>query len=436
MLLKFENHINKNFPFLQKSKFFLAVSGGIDSMVMVDLFQKLDYSFTMLHCNFQLRSNESDDDMKFIQDYGDTNSIPYSVVHFETEEYAKKMKVSIQVAARELRYAWFFEQLIEKQFDYVLTAHQADDNLETFIINLSRGTGLDGLVGIPEINKEILRPLLPISRQEIAAYANENNIQWREDSSNATDKYLRNKIRHDIVPILKELNQNFLISFQNTLGNLQQAQSLVDDASRMVYRKVVEDLHLQKKINLTELTQLPNYRAYLYQWLQPFGFTAWEDIYDLVEATSGKQIFSTDYVLLKDRTHLIVFPKNKEVQATSYWIEKGDNEVKIPLNISFCKVTDTLHQSSNTIFVDEDKLTYPLEIRKWQEGDFFYPFGMNGKKKVSKFFKDEKLSLIDKSNVWILCSDNQIVWIINKRQDNRFIVNNNTKKSIQIQVNN
>ena len=435
MLLKFQNHISIHFPFLLKSKFFLAVSGGIDSMVMVDLFQKLKYPFVMLHCNFRLRAKESDDDMKFIQEYGDTFSIPYTVVHFETKEYAKEKKVSIQVAARQLRYDWFAQQLIEKEFDYVLTAHHADDNLETFIINLSRGTGLDGLVGIPEINKEILRPLLPFSRQEIEQYAKENNIQWREDSSNASDNYLRNKIRHDVVPILKELNPSFLNSFQNTLGNLQQAQSLVDDASRMVYRKVVEDLHLQKKINLAELMQLPNYRAYLYQWLQPFGFTAWEDIYDLVTATSGKQIVATDYVLLKDRTDLIVFPKNKEAQTTSYWIEKAEKEVKIPLNINFCKVTDISHQLSTTIFVDEDKLNYPLEIRKWKQGDFFYPFGMNGSsKKVSKLFKDEKLSLIDKENIWILCSDNQIVWIIGIRQDERYRINDLTKNILQIKV--
>ena len=218
-------------------------------------------------------------------------------------------------------------------------------------------------------------------------------------------------------------------------GNLQQAQSLVDDASRMVYRKVVEDLHLQKKINLAELMQLPNYRAYLYQWLQPFGFTAWEDIYDLVTATSGKQIVATDYVLLKDRTDLIVFPKNKEAQTTSYWIEKAEKEVKIPLNINFCKVTDISHQLSTTIFVDEDKLNYPLEIRKWKQGDFFYPFGMNGSsKKVSKLFKDEKLSLIDKENIWILCSDNQIVWIIGIRQDERYRINDLTKNILQIKV--
>ena len=434
MLLKFQNHLSASFPFLQGKKLLLAVSGGIDSMVLVHLFQQLDYDFAIAHCNFQLRGEESDGDETFVKTICEQFKIPFHSIKFDTKQLAEAHKSSIQVTARNLRYDWFSKLLEENKIDFLLTAHQLDDSLETFLINLSRGTGLDGLTGIPMQNENIVRPLLPFSRDEIAAYAKENKIQWREDSSNASDKYLRNKIRQDIVPILKELNPSFLNSFQNTLDNLQQSQSLVDDASRIVYRKVVEDIHLQKKINLTELMQLPNYRAYLYQWLQPFGFTAWDDIYDLVNATSGKQIFSTDYVLLKDRTDLIVFPKNESIEKESYWIVKGVKEVKIPLNISFCKATDTSHQTRNTIFVDENKLTYPLEIRKWQEGDFFYPIGMEGKKKVSKFFKDEKLSLIDKSNVWLLCSDNQIVWIINKRQDNRFKVDNNTTNTLQIQA--
>ena len=433
MLLKFQNHLSKTFPFLKGKKLLLAVSGGIDSMVLVHLLHQLKYDFEMVHCNFQLRGDKSDGDEAFVKMQAEHLKIPVHTIKFDTKQVAEEQKTSIQVTARNLRYDWFSKLLEENKMDYLLTAHQLDDSLETFIINLSRGTGLDGLTGIPAHNDTTIRPLLAFSRDEIVAFAIENKIQWREDSSNASDKYLRNKIRHDIVPILKELNPSFLNSFQNTLDNLQQAQSLVDDASRIVYRKVVEDAHLQKKINLTELMQLPNYRAYLYQWLQPFGFTAWDDIYDLVEATSGKQIFSTDYVLLKNRTELLLFPKNTAIEADNYWIEKVEREVKIPLNISFCKTTDISHQSSNTIFVDEDKLIYPLEIRKWQEGDFFYPIGMEGKKKVSKFFKDEKLSLIDKSNVWILCSDNQIVWIINKRQDNRFKVDDNTKNSLQIQ---
>ena len=200
---KFHNHILHNFPFLIKKRFFIAVSGGIDSMVLVHLFQKIGFQFAILHCNFQLRGKESDGDMDFVRNYADKFDIPWSIGHFDTKEYAKEMKVSTQVAARELRYDWFDEQLAEKDFDFVLTAHHADDNLETFMINLSRGTGLDGLLGIPAINDAIIRPMLIFTREEIEAYAKENKIQWREDSSNASDNYMRNKIRHHLVPVLK-----------------------------------------------------------------------------------------------------------------------------------------------------------------------------------------------------------------------------------------
>jgi len=302
------------------------------------------------------------------------------------------------------------------------------------LINFTRGTGIDGLTGIPQQNGPILRPLLIFSREEIEAYAKANSIPWREDSSNASDKYLRNKLRHDVIPVLKELNPGLLDSFEGTIESLKQAQTMVDDASRIVYRKVVTDVNFQKRINLTELMQLPNYNAYLYQWLEAFGFTDWVSISELVTAQSGKQIHSKNHVLLKDRDELIIYPKPKEEAAPHFWIDKDQEGVKFPLKLSFCKVGDISVQTTNTIFVDEEKLQFPLEIRKWQEGDWFYPLGMLGKKKLGKFFKDEKFSLIDKSETWLLCSDNQIVWVIGKRQDERFKVTTQTTKILKIQL--
>jgi tRNA(Ile)-lysidine synthase len=288
------------------------------------------------------------------------------------------------------------------------------------------------LTGIPQQNGTIVRPLLPFSKTEIEIFAKENNIEWREDSSNASDNYLRNKLRHDVIPILKELNPSLLHSFQNTISNLQQAQSLVDDASRIVYRKVVTDINFQKRINLMELIQLPNYHAYLYQWLEPLGFSDWDSINDLVVAQSGKQVFSETHVVLKDRNELIIFPKQNEIEPSNFLISKNQREIKFPLNISFCNVDDISLEATNCIFVDEDKLQFPLEIRKWQEGDWFYPSGMNGKKKLGKFFKDEKFSLLDKSSTWLLCSENQIVWVIGKRVDERFKVTEQTTKILKI----
>jgi tRNA(Ile)-lysidine synthase len=277
-----------------------------------------------------------------------------------------------------------------------------------------------------------VRPLLPFSRNEIETFAKENTIEWREDSSNASDKYLRNKLRHDVIPILKELNPSLLDSFEKTISNLQQAQTLVDDASRIIYRKVVTDINFQKRINLSELMQLPNYQAYLYQWLEPFGFSDWNSINDLVIAQSGKQIHSQNHILLKDRNELIVYPKENADETERFLIDIDQKEVKFPLKIAFCNVDDISVQATNTIFVDEEKLKFPLEIRKWQEGDLFYPFGMNGSKKLSKYFKDEKFSLLDKSNTWLLCSENQIVWVVGKRQDERFKVEDKTTKILKI----
>ena len=432
MLSKLETHLSENFSFLKGKKILLATSGGLDSMVMADLFQKMNFDIAIAHCNFQLRGLESFGDQNFIQEYAERNKITFFITQFDTENFAKDYKLSIQIAARTLRYDWFYELLETKNYDYLLTAHHLDDNVETFLINLTRGTGLDGLTGIPEQNEKIIRPLLIFSRDEIEDYAKENNIQWREDSSNASDKYLRNKIRHYIVPVLKELNPDFLSSFQKTQNYLQEVQNMVEDASIMIYQQVAKEIGNEIHFDLKKMKQLPNYKSYLYQWLNEYNFSAWEDIYDLVDAQSGKQVFSNNFVLLKNRGFLILSEKNK-METDIYFIQKNENEVKIPLNISIYKVNEILETNVNTIFVDEDKLQFPLEIKKWQEGDYFEPFGMHGKsKKVSKFFKDEKLSILEKQNIWILYSDNQIVWILGMRQDNRFKIENTTKNILKI----
>jgi tRNA(Ile)-lysidine synthase len=433
MLTKFQNHIEQNFAQLKDKKLLLAVSGGVDSMVLLDLFYKLKFDICVAHCNFQLRGKESDADELLVREICQDGYIPYFINSFYTLEFAKENKLSIQLAARKLRYDWF-QEIISLGFDYVLTAHHLDDNVETFLINFTRGTGLEGLTGIPAQNGKIIRPLLPFSREEIENYALENKIQWREDSSNASDKYLRNKIRHSIVPLLKEMNAGFLDSFQNTVSHLQQAESLVDDATRLVYEKVVEEKENQLEINLTQLLKFQNYQAYLYQWLNKYGFSAWNDIYDLVEAQSGKQVFSETHFLLKDREKLILSERKLINKSEVFIIESIECKVNIPLKLRFCKSDNTFESLSNCIFVDESKLKFPLTIRKWQEGDYFYPAEMNGKKKLSKYFKDEKYSLLDKENQWLLCSENQIVWVIGKRADDRFLVKGTTQCSIKIVI--
>jgi tRNA(Ile)-lysidine synthase len=435
MFSKFQNHLVSGFPFLVEKKLFLAVSGGLDSMVLLHLIKQLPYEIAVLHCNFQLRGVESFDDQSFVQQYCDENNIPVFITQFDTEAFAKDYKLSTQVAARELRYSWFYELLETEKFDYILTAHHADDNLETFLINLARGTGLDGLTGIPEQNDKIIRPLLPFSRDEILQYAEENNIEWREDSSNASNKYLRNKIRHDLIPVLKEINPNFLNAFQKTQSFLQESQEMVEDASIMIYQQVAkeegEDIHF----DLTQLKKLPNYKSYLYQWLNEFGFTAWNDIYDLVDGQSGKQVFSEEFRLLKDRNKLILSPFSETHEKAEYLITEKDSEVNFPLRLKLCRVDDITIDSNRVIFVDEEKIRFPLVLRKWNEGDVFHPFGMQGKsKKVGKLFKDQKLSLLEKEKIWILCSDNQIVWVVGIRQDERFKIEKTTNKILKIEL--
>ncbi len=435
MLSRFKYHLNNNLSFLKDKKLLLAISGGVDSMVMAELFRQSGYSIALAHCNFGLRAEESDGDESFVREYALKYNTPVFVTRFDTKLFAADNKLSVQVAARQLRYLWFEELLTENNLDYLLTAHHLDDSIETFLINFTRGTGLEGLTGIPQQNGNIIRPLLPFTREEIEAFAHENKIQWREDSSNASDKYLRNKLRHDIVPALKALNPSFAGSFQNTLSHLQQAQSMVVDASVLVYKQVVTEKNGQKHINVAELKRLPNYTAYLYHWLNPFGFSAWEDIYAVVDAQSGKQLLSQGYRLLKDREVLILEPL-KENDNSQYLIEKDVKEITYPVHLKLSPAEARMIPSGeHEITVDAQKLKFPLVVRKWQEGDYFYPLGMKGqKKKVSKYFKDEKMSLSEKEDIWILCSENQIVWIINKRADERFKTDKNTTQTLKIEA--
>lgn len=433
MLEVLQKHLAQNLPFLKDKKLLLATSGGIDSMVLVHLFQQLGYDIHVAHCNFNLRGGESDGDEQFIRNYASKNNTPVFITHFNTKAFANDAKVSIQIAARQLRYAWFDELLQEHRLDYLLTAHHLDDSIETFLINFTRGTGLEGLMGIPQQNGNIVRPLLPFSRTQIEEYASRHSIQWREDSSNASDKYLRNKLRHHVVPILKSLNDGFEASFNSTLNHLQQAKSMADDAAVLVYQQVVKEDGNRKLIDIEQLKRLPNYKAYLYHWLSPLGFTAWDDIYNLADAQAGKYVLSGCYRLLKDRDFLLLELVN-EADSGIYEIDENVQKTTIPIglkleNVRFFEENHT----KNTIFVNKELIKFPLFVRRWKKGDYFYPFGMNGlKKKVSKYFKDEKFSLSDKENTWLLCSGDDIIWVVGHRADDRFRVTQNTTQILKI----
>jgi tRNA(Ile)-lysidine synthase len=438
MLKQFQKHIDANLPFLKENKLLLAISGGKDSVSLAFLLKELGFDVAFAHCNFQLRADASDADEIFVMNLAKKMNLEVYIKHFETEKYAKNNGISIQMAARDLRYTWFDALAEEKHFDYILTAHHQDDVLETFLLNLVRGTGLKGLTGIPEKNGKIVRPLLPFSRAEISQYCLDNAISWREDTSNASTKYSRNKLRHDVIPVLKSMNPNLMISFQNTLKHLKSSQSIINTTVENL--KNDTDFFTKKNGIITfpivNWLKLPNYKALFYEVLMPYGFTAWDDIFNLFKAQSGTAIFSSTHRLLKDRKMLFL-TKNNVVSTNDFFLI-DENDKSLELTNSQWKLEtinnsdEILEKYKNIALIDKKMLKFPLEVRIWQKGDYFYPLGMQGKKKISKFYKDEKLSLLEKEKTYLLVSNENIVWVEGKRLDKRFKITAQTEEIYKI----
>jgi len=441
LLAALSEHINKHFSFLKNKKLLIAISGGIDSVVLTYLLQQLKFDISLAHCNFHLRGEDSDNDEKLVLQIADHFQLPIFKKSFETSNYAKKERLSIQLAARNLRYKWFDVIVKENKLDYILTGHHADDNLETFLINAIRGTGLDGLTGIPEKNQNIIRLLLPFTREQIKKYAKENAIIWREDTSNMETKYVRNKIRHQVIPTLQELNPSLLSSFQKTLRNLKESRQIIDDTIQRVKNHSVsttEDGMI--KIDINKLKDYNNPKAYIYELLKGYGFTEWNDITDLLEAQSGKQILSNRHRLVKNRNFLLLTNLNDKKPEDMHRVFEIDKKDEICLGEDFELRLSRIEQakikgkSKDIVFIDNDKLNFPLTVRKWKNGDYFYPSGMQGKKKLSKFFIDNKMSIIQKEKIWLLCSANEVVWIIGERLDDRFKAVDKTKNILKIET--
>lgn len=430
----FKNLIKTEFPYLCGSKLLLAVSGGVDSVVLAHLCHDSKLDFSIAHCNFNLRGEESDGDESFVVDLADSLDVEVYTQSFDTQKYAESKGISIQMAARDLRYEWFEELGNSIQFDYTLTAHHANDNLETFLINLIRGTGPEGLSGIKRENNGVIRPLISFSREEIENFARGRKIKWREDSTNASDKYMRNKIRQQIVPVMEEINPQLLDGFAKTQEHLRQSLDLVEDYISLLYPKIVEKDMYGYSLDVEFLKKVPNPQQILYQLLKSFGFTEWNDVYALLTAQSGKVVYSDTHRLIKDRKKLLLTERKEKSQNKDYRLAEDENFVMIPDLGTFhiSEVEKMGRASKSCIFVPKRKLQYPLVIRKWKKGDYFYPFGMNGKKKLSDFFKDEKFSLPEKENTWLLFSGKDLVWVINHRADNRFAVENSDSEILKI----
>src|SRR5690554_688979 len=338
--------------------------------------------------------------------------VPVFAETFDTKDFAKNERISTQMAARTLRYNWFEEVLSNFKYDYLLTAHHLDDDLETFFINVSRGTGIAGLAGIPVQNGNILRPMLPFSRKEIELYANKNNI------------------RLEVLPKFKETNPSIFKNFKTTQRNIQSSRKLIEDYMALIYNLVVTEEKEMYKINIHKLKDIPNTNELLYELLNGFGFTEWNDVENLLDAQTGKQLFSKTHKLLKNREELILTTINSEDQEVEFLVYEAG--ISKPIKLKIEEVDSIGETANNILYIDSDKISFPLKIRKRREGDVFYPFGMRGKKKLSKYFKDEKVPVFEKDKTWILLCEEKIVWVMGYRSDERFKVDSITSRIYKI----
>ena len=414
-----------------KPQFLLACSGGVDSMVLLNLLHKSTFKFAVAHCNFQLRGKESDADEDIVKQQCAALAIPLFSKRFSTRAYAEENKRSIQMAARELRYTWFAVLMEEQGFTHLITAHHLNDQVETFLINLSRASGLKGLSGIP--TKRVLRPLLGVQKQDIIAYAQQQHIPWREDASNASDAYLRNQLRHHLLPTWEKISPNIAEQIHQSIERLSWAEEAL--AIQVVdFKEKHFVLDGDKiKIPLASIKTLRPMEYYLHALFSPYGFSHLSDLLDLIQAQSGKQLRSNSHRLVRDREHLLLhpLPKNEqEREEVVYWEATSDLQQPIKLQL-----VGESPQNKQTAILDTSLLKYPLILRKYREGDYFYPVGMQGKKKLSKFFKDLKYSLLEKEQQWLLCSGNDIVWVIGQRVDARYAAKEHSTTTIHIQCN-
>jgi tRNA(Ile)-lysidine synthase len=448
MLKSFQSHISKQKIFSQKVKILLTVSGGVDSVLMCELFYLAKINFGIAHCNFQLRGDESNGDEAFVRALAKKYKVEFHTIKFNTTAFAKKNKLSTQIAARQLRYEWFEKLRTEHHYHFIATAHHQDDSIETFFINIVRGTSISGLHGILPKQGNIIRPMLFTNKEQILEYVKTHKLKYREDSSNASDKYVRNKIRHQIIPLLKELNPGFEKTMENNILHLCDVETIykndIDNKRKAVVKKQTNGY----TISIPSLKKLNPIATYLFEFLKPFNFnqTAVDDIIAALDGESGKQFFSETHRLIKDREFLIVEVRSQKLEVRSRKILVKKNETKIEiqnliLNFKSEIQSRLLSGPKSEIFklnsiaqMDFDKLTFPLEIRKWEKGDVFYPLGMKGQKKLSDFFIDKKLSISQKENIWLLTSAGKIVWVIGLRMDDRFKITDSTKKNYTVEL--
>ena len=434
MLEKFQLYINRCNLIAEGDCLILALSGGIDSMVLADLLLKSKADFVVAHCNFHLRGEESNGDEQFVREFAERNALRLFVKHFETEAFAKQQGISIEMAARELRYAWFEELRQQLGYDKIAVAHHADDQAETFFINLLRGAGLRGLKGMQPQNGFIIRPMLWASREQIHQYAVENQITWREDHTNAESVYLRNKIRNQLLPVFDELHPEARQGLYKSLEHLSAENELYRELLKEKLSQIVTCDDGVQKVKVPEPVEGPTLSyQFLFEWLRNYGFNTDQChfIFEAMETGIGNKYYSPTHQLVIGRNELQL-SEIESVSDEEIQIGVGEEEITSSIHLCFSQLEKTtdfvIDKSSHVAQLDADKIQFPLTLRHWQHGDRFHPLGMKGSKLLSDFFVDQKFTEWEKQNVWLLVSsDNEILWVVGHRIDDRFRVTNTTK---------
>jgi tRNA(Ile)-lysidine synthase len=456
LLKNFKEYIKQQNLFHPKDKLLLAVSGGLDSVVLCELCKQAGYDFTIAHCNFQLRGEESERDENFVKDLGKKYGVEVLVKKFDTQKYADENKLSIQVAARELRYTWFNQLLAKIKNDFnpeasnspfrgpggvvLLTAHHANDNIETLLMNFFKGTGINGLHGILPKQGHIIRPLLFAKKEELSEFAKADNLNFVEDSSNASDKYTRNYFRNQLIPDLQKVFPQVENNLLNNVERFREIELLYQESVNFTKKKLLEQKGNEIHIPVLKLQRVPTLHTIVYEIIKGYGFTAHQadEVAGLLKSESGKYVSSATHRILKNRNWLIISP-NENAGAETIFIEEKDRQVEFQQGkLSFEMLPATNHKPPTTNHfaqLNAAEIKFPLLLRKWKQGDYFYPLGMAKKKKLSRFFIDQKLSLIQKEKTWVIEMDKKIIWVVGLRIDDRFKITGNTKNILQISLN-
>lgn len=440
MIDNFIQFVQKQSLFTLSSKLLVGVSGGVDSVALTHLLKQGGFNFSIAHCNFQLRAEESDKDEQFVQALSLQFNVPIYIRRFDTLGYAAKNHLSVQMAARELRYAWFEALCAQNGFDCIVVGHHLDDQKETFFIHLIRGSGISGLKAMKPKNGAVVRPLLFTGRDEIEAYVAENKLNFREDRSNTDIKYLRNKIRHQLIPVFNKIHPNAAHGFENSMRLLAENHSLYSELINEKRKQLMRQKNGIVIIDKTKLMESASPEALLFECISEYGFTG-AIISEIIQCLSnqpGKIFYSANYRLVINRSLLEISKMDVNTIQSEYLIEITDQAMVFPLQISFEKQEKSepfiIEKHPNIAYFDAEKLRFPLKIRKWQTGDSFSPFGMKGTKLVSDFFTDLHLTRNDKENVWLLCTaNNEIIWVIGFRISQNYAVDNHTSSVLVVQ---